>query len=551
MQWGRRFISPSGLKSAGCTPYSTMKVRLMDTSLIFRLVGLRYKLLWAQTRTRNGRIALFFTGYAFAILILLLMTAGGVGAAMLAVRSGQAEKIAQAVLGGLFLNALLASVVTGFGINTAFTDQALRRYALTAGERLAARHLTGILEPVWIFVLALWLGLATGLYALGAGGFWLGSLAVVLLLIADYLLARVMATLIEWLSHVKGGTAILFLLLMSVCLLPSLLIPRLEKASGARQAMVATLHYTPPFAAAAMMVNGSAHLFYQFAVMAGWIAALLLLLAALEKQAARPRSAAAAEIAWDNRYERIASIFGPAMAPLIGRTLRYYVRSNKVRFNYIAALPLLAFLTFNRSVEGGGLHYFVRALGAFAVVGFLGTAVMSTNQFGFDSSGFRRYFLLPIEPGAILRASSHTALFVGGSLVVVAELLWVFLAPVPFDARMAPMLLATGIAGLYFFNALSIWTSLLAPRATSFETTFGNQLSLGANILLIGGILGCVFGVIALDKAVSPATVLDHWWVAPLAAAVAITGYIYSLRLGAVVFVSRRERLLKAIEGRA
>ena len=203
MQWGRRFISPSGLKSAGCTPYSTMKVRLMDTSLIFRLVGLRYKLLWAQTRTRNGRIALFFTGYAFAILILLLMTAGGVGAAMLAVRSGQAEKIAQAVLGGLFLNALLASVVTGFGINTAFTDQALRRYALTAGERLAARHLTGILEPVWIFVLALWLGLATGLYALGAGGFWLGSLAVVLLLIADYLLARVMATLIEWLSHVK------------------------------------------------------------------------------------------------------------------------------------------------------------------------------------------------------------------------------------------------------------------------------------------------------------------------------------------------------------
>ena len=96
----------------------------MNATLIFRLVGLRYKLLWAQTRTRNGRIALFFVGYAFAILILILMTAGGLGAAIVAVRTGQAEKIAQIVLGGLFVNALLASVVTGFGINTAFTDQA-------------------------------------------------------------------------------------------------------------------------------------------------------------------------------------------------------------------------------------------------------------------------------------------------------------------------------------------------------------------------------------------------------------------------------------------
>ena len=96
----------------------------MNAPLIFNLVGLRYKLLWAQTRTRNGRIALFLTGYLFAIFIVVLMTAGGYGAAMLAVRSGHAEKVAQAVLGGLFVNALMASVVTGFGINTAFTDAA-------------------------------------------------------------------------------------------------------------------------------------------------------------------------------------------------------------------------------------------------------------------------------------------------------------------------------------------------------------------------------------------------------------------------------------------
>ncbi|MGC9945659.1 MAG: hypothetical protein ABSF64_04630 [Bryobacteraceae bacterium] len=523
----------------------------MNVPLILRLVGLRYKLLWAQTRTRNGRIALFFTGYAFAVLILILMTAGGIGAAILAVRQGKAEFVAQAVLGGLFLNALLGSVVTGFGINTAFTDQALRRYAIGARDRLAARHLTGILEPVWIFVLGLDLGFCTGLYAMGAGSFWLGAVAVVLLLIADYLLARVFATLIEWLSHVKGGTAILFLMLMGVCLLPSILISRLEKAHGAKEAMLAMLQYTPPFAAAALMTNPGAGLIHQFGLLGAWIAILLVALAAIEKQAAKPRSAAAAVATWDNRYERIASIFGPGMAPLVGRTLRYYVRSNKVRFNYIAAIPLLAFLTFNHANgQAGPEHYFVRGLGAFVIAGFLGTAVMATNQFGFDASGFRRYFLLPVPAGAILRASSYTALSMGGTLVAAALVLWLLFAPVPLDARMDCMLLACGVGGLCLFNALAIWTSLLAPRPTNFETTFGNQLSLSANVLLIGGVLLCVFGTMALDKAAGPAAVLNYWWVSIPAAALAIVFYLYSLRLGASLFVSRRERLLNALEGR-
>jgi len=520
----------------------------MNAPLIFHLVGLRYKLLWAQTRTRNGRIALFLTGYMFALLIIILMTAGGIGAAIAAVRSGRAGTVAQAVLGGLFVNALIGSVVTGFGINTAFTDVALRRYALSAPERMAARHLTGILEPVWLFVLAMYLGLTAGLYVMGAGGFWLGAVAVILLLIANYLLARVMATLIEWLSHIKGGTAILFLMLMTVCMLPGVLAPRLAKVHGAKQAILAVLHYTPPFAAAALATNkGGAQ---DFALLAVWIAVLVLLLAAIEKQAVRPRSVAAAAVTWDNRYDRVASIFGPAMGPLVGRSLRYYVRSNKVRMNFIAAIPALAFITFNNPTSREPIHFFVRALGAFAVAGFLGTAVMSTNQFGFDASGFRRYFLLPIAPGRILRAASYTAVFVGGTLVAIAWILWLLLAPVPWDPRMPLMLLASGVGGLCLFNGLSIWTSLLSPRPTSFETTFGNQLSLSANVLLIGGVLICVVGVIIADKVGISAGVLNYWWLSIVAAALAIAFYLFSLRRGESVFVSRKERLLNTLEGR-
>jgi hypothetical protein len=523
----------------------------MDAKLVFRLVGLRYKLLWAQTRTRNGRIALFLAGYVSVILILIAFTAGGYGAAMLAVRSGRAEAVARAVLGALFLNALIVSVVTGFGVNSAFSDAALRRFALNAQERLAARHLTGILEPVWILILGLDLGLATGMYVFGAGGFWVGAVAVLLLVIADYLLARVFASLIEWLSRIRGGTAILGAMLFSICLLPALLAPRMAKAHGFVQGSLRALRFSPPFAAAALLVNpDTTRLLINLALLAGWIAVLLGALAAIERQAARPRNVVAAAVVWSSGYDRVASIFGPAMAPLVARSLRYYSRSNKVRLNFIIALPALAIVTFTRSLPGDPRHKFVVSLGPFAFAGFLATATMCTNQFGFDASGFRRYFLLPISPREILRASSYTSLFVGSLLLPVALALWLLFAPVPFDWRMAPILAASAAGGLLMFNALAIWTSLLAPRRTAFETTFGNQLSLGANVLLIGGILVVLGGATLLDRMAGPAMVLAYWWVSIPAVVLAAGFYFLSVRRGADVFVARRERLLNVLEGR-
>ena len=52
----------------------------MDFELIGNLIRLRYKLLWANTRTRNGKIALFFAGYLLLVMVLALLGAGGVGA---------------------------------------------------------------------------------------------------------------------------------------------------------------------------------------------------------------------------------------------------------------------------------------------------------------------------------------------------------------------------------------------------------------------------------------------------------------------------------------
>ena len=45
----------------------------MNTALIGELVRLRYKLLWAKTRSRNGRIALFLAGYLLLVMLIALL----------------------------------------------------------------------------------------------------------------------------------------------------------------------------------------------------------------------------------------------------------------------------------------------------------------------------------------------------------------------------------------------------------------------------------------------------------------------------------------------
>ena len=70
----------------------------MNLELIGTLIRLRYKLLWANTRTRNGKIALFFAGYLLLVMLLALLGAGGTGAGMAAIRSGHGTVLAGACL---------------------------------------------------------------------------------------------------------------------------------------------------------------------------------------------------------------------------------------------------------------------------------------------------------------------------------------------------------------------------------------------------------------------------------------------------------------------
>ena len=522
----------------------------MNTSLIGELVKLRYKLLWAKTRSRNGRIALFLAGYLLLVMLIALLTTGGIGAAMLAVRSGKAEKIAQGVLTALFLEAVLAANILGFGMSAVFAETELRRYPLTAPDRRIARHLTGILDPFWFLFLALELGLAVGLYVLGAGSFWFGIVAVLLLFAANYLLARVVGLFIDQMMQRKGGAPVLMMLIMTLAFLPSVVAPLIKKNPAIVSAVVQRLRYTPPFGAAAAMIHPDLAGVRGLATIVAWILGLAALLVWLEKRPPQRQVTESVKIEWDSPFDRVGALFGPQMGPLVGHWLRFYARNSRTRTLYLISLPIVALLTFQLGHLWKMPHsLFVVALGMAPMATFFGTSRIAVNQFGYVGGAFRRYFLLPTDPAATLRAASYAAVTIGASVLPIGLLAWTIFVPYPFDARMLAMLLCTGLASLFVLNALGIWVTLFNPRRGNYASNFGNDLSLGGNILLIGS--GMMVFLPRLLYKFQPALVSPEcWWMFLPLPVLALAFYLATLKSAGPVFVTHREKLLAIVEGR-
>jgi hypothetical protein len=528
----------------------------MNFELIGNLVRLRYKLLWAKTRSRNGRIALFVVCYLLLVLLIAVFASGGFGAALVAVRTGKAEFVAQAVLASLYLQAVVAAVVLGFGVNANFSEAQLRRYPLKAQERRMARHFIGILDPFWFLILALELGLVVGLYVASAASFWLGLMAVLLLFVSNYLLARVVALLLGRLMQRKSGAAVLLGSLACIGFLPALLQAGLKGHRGAIAVSLRVLGYTPPFAAASTMTRTDFAAFSGLLLQVWWLLGLAAAVVALERRPPHtPRAAHSTAIRWDTPYDRLAAFFGPRLGPLMAHWLRLYTRNTRFRTVYVLALPIAATVIFAMGRQMGTKGHpgsrFGAALTAFAVLGCMGNAQFSVNQFGYVAGGFRRFLLLPARPAAVLRAGSYTFMLMSSALIVAGTLLFVLFSPFPFDARTLLMLVGAAVTSLFIFLGLGLWATLFGPRCCDYYSTFGNDLSAAGNTVLIGGILVIMIGPQLLAKTWPAALAPDRWWMAIPVVLLAAAFYFWSLKRAGTMLLARREKLLAIVEGRS
>lgn len=506
------------------------------------LLGLRYRLLWAQVRLRQGKVAVFAVAYLLVCLAGAALLLGGFGAATAAIRLGKAELLARAALAGSSSMAAIAALVLGIGVTPAFSAEVLRRYPVSAGEAYLTRRVTAFLEPVWMALAALVLGMAAGFHAMGAGSLWLGAPAALLLVVCTYLAAQLAADLIAWVTARPWGLAVLVVLTLAAFVAASA-----GPAIGGPRAVAAllpALRATPAFLAAGAMTGGPATTLVWLAT---WCAALAAAIAAAERLPRARRSAAGAAAEWDGFPDRIAAHFGEA-GPLVAKTLKYYWRTKRGRLGFLLNVPTIPFmLVMMRPDRNAPLLHFSIGLGVMAIVGFAATFSMAVNSFGFDGAGFRRYFLLPIPPEEVVRSSSLLPLLIGILPLPPAFAVCVLLARTPVDARMAIMLASNGVGGLCFFQGLALWTSILAPSRTDGGVRFGNDLSLPANLVANVGLLGALFGSQALGM-LAGARILDFWWIAPAFAAASVMFYAVSYRLAPGILVARRERILAVVE---
>jgi hypothetical protein len=524
----------------------------MNWKLIGDLIRLRYKLMWAKTRSRNGKIALFVIGYLLFALLVALLSLGGLGAGIVAIQSGKAERMAQVVLSGLFVNAVFGTILLGFGMSAVFSDTELRRYPLHERERFVARHFLGIVDPFWFLILALEIGLVVGLYVYGTYSLLNGAAAVLLLFLCGYLLTRVVGVWIDQLMATRSGSMVVLLLVMTLSLAPGTLTPLVRKNPGMLHQIVAVLRYTPPFGAAAAMTHSGGQAAFGLGTIAIWAILLTAVLLVLERRPAeRQRVVRNSGSLWDSPLDRVAAIFGPRMAPTVGFWLRFYLRNNRFRMLYLFSLPLAAFLTFNMGRREAGGTLFTAALGALPVVAFIGTSRIAVNQYGYVGGGFCRFFLFPTDPGVSLRAGNYAAMLLGACWIPPTAILWAFFAPHPIDWRMIFMPVMNAVTALFLFHGVGLWTSLYGPRRGNYDKSLGNDMSLIGNIAVVGLMLGCMFLPMVLRFTWRAAITPDFWWLTLPPAALAVVFYAASLRGASAAFPARRERMLAVVEGKA
>jgi hypothetical protein len=522
----------------------------MNRELIGHLIGLRYKLMWAKTRSRNGRIALFFLGYLLFVFAALFFAAGGVGAGIMAMKSGHSQNVARASFSGIYTTAILWTLLLGFGMNALFSETELRRYPLAAPDRRLVRFFIGIVDPFWCLILLGDLGMLVGLYLYGNAPLFLGVVALALLLASNFALARALGALIDRLSQSKSGAALMLLLIMSFGMLPALIQGVARRNPALLDRILEVLRYSPPFAAADAITTSGTQAYAALLLLALWLAVFTGALIWIEQHPFRNREEAKAA-RWDSRWESAAAIFGASSAPLVGFWMRFYARNSRVRTLYFAGLPLAAFLCYSVGRSGKTGDWFTGALGAIPVLGYMGTARIAVNQFGYSGGGFRRFFLLPVEPGGILRAASLAALLMGGAMIPLGLLLFAIAVPGGADGRKLFMLACSAATGLLLFNGLGLWSSLFGPRKGNYSSAVGNDLSAAGNVVVFVCMLGGLFLPALLSKLAPAVIAPQNWAFAAIPAGLAYAFYRISLALAGPLVSRRREYLMAVVEGKS
>jgi hypothetical protein len=173
---------------------------------------------------------------------------------------------------------------------------------------------------------------------------------------------------------------------------------------------------------------------------------------------------------------------------------------------------------------------------------------MNLNLFGYDGAGVRRYAVLPSTFVTALQAGSLASLLLRAAAMMAAVALWIIFAREQLGSGILLMIMGISCAGLFLFNALGLWTSVLSPKAADFNAIWNNRLSFGANVVMFCG--SFPFGVtFALSQFIDPSDLLRFWPLGLAMAALSFAFYLFSMKMIEPVLNRRREKLINLMAG--
>src|SRR5262249_49692690 len=154
-------------------------------------------------------------------------------------------------------------------------------------------------------------------------------------------------------------------------------------------------------AAAAMTGHVALVVLLNLLILVAWCVALSGFLGLMElRETNISTTGKAAKASFTSKYDSVARLFGAKYAQMAAKSLRYYLRSNQIRMSFITFLMVVFMGPLMGRGPGGS---FFMTMSLFSFVGFSTSSAITSNQFGYDGPGIRRYVLMPVSFGRVLR----------------------------------------------------------------------------------------------------------------------------------------------------
>jgi hypothetical protein len=518
---------------------------LTSARRFFDVVRLRYLLQWAQIRNSPARMLWFVFVQLILVGVGVVAAVVGFGALVVAVQAGRAESIVQTILSTLFVNALISSLVLGYGLNQAFSDKSLRRYPFSYTERFIIRHVLGLFEPLWLITVAGYAGAAVAAAVLGAAPILVTVATAIVLLAINYLLVRFLLSFGALLMETTIGSILLVALTQLLFLAP--MTWRMLINTPARQdAIRHALTLTPPAAAGSLMAGAGAPV--HFLTLLAWLAVTAGVLFWLDRLPDQSRATRSGTASWNGPVDRIAALLPAEWAPLVARGLRFYLRNQQVQLGVFGLLVLFMVMPAYMSRQSRGADTLFEATLLFSPMLGTVTSVVSSNAFGFDGGGTRRLLLMPVSSYTLLVTMNLASAIICAAFLIVAVAIWTAVSGI-VEPVMVLMLITHGFTGLLLFHSAATWTSVLTPARGDYFEKFRRQNTPGTRwtgFFTLGLLLASF-----LVRLLLPGDITAYWWLSIVFLVFSGLIFVMTMNLAATVFRTRRERLLAVVEGRS